>query len=444
MADCTESKEDSNAPRLPAVMELDAVDESSENSANDDLEDQSCEENSRPKVMHLRKFYEGSNSIKMSSFPPSILRPSQLGGFSFNTSNSTTTPSTSGPLEKKTNQNDSDENNEDINNDNDKNTKNDEKNNKNEDDENSDDKKLTPLKFLPLLSNVKEHDNNTNNSMTSKTSVSGFVFGQNFNERATVAKNDKNDDHNNDSDVKKNSDDADDNNTIKNNIIDNDKVVDNDDDDNNDADGGDGSSGGGNSAGDDDKNKDKDENNDEKKVNENGGLFSTAATALRTTSRPGITLSQAAQEVEEANRANKRKYNEVALKTGEEDEINVLQINNAILFTFDKETKGWKERGRGPLRLNDRDEESRLIGRISGTQRLMLNTKIWPGMTAELPGAKSLRITAMDIPDDKVSGDIRIFLVQAAPKEVDELHELLIQRIQRAKERQPKKIATGV
>lgn len=94
--------------------------------------------------------------------------------------------------------------------------------------------------------------------------------------------------------------------------------------------------------------------------------------------------------------------------------------------------------------MNDRDEESRLVGRTSGTQRLMLNTKVWPGMTAELAGPKSLRLTAMDILDDKVSGDIRIFIVQAAPKEVDELHELLIQRITRAKERQPKKIATGV
>lgn len=58
-------------------------------------------------------------------------------------------------------------------------------------------------------------------------------------------------------------------------------------------------------------------------------------------------------------------------------------------------------------------------------------------MTAERAGPKSLRLTAMD-----VHGDIRIFIVQAAPKEVDELHNLLLQRLKRAQERHPKKVAT--
>lgn len=100
-------------------------------------------------------------------------------------------------------------------------------------------------------------------------------------------------------------------------------------------------------------------------------------------------------------------------------------------------TSGWQERGRGTLRLNDRDEESRLVGRASGTQRLVLNTKVWSGMTAERAGPKSLRLTAMD-----VQGDLKVFIVQAAPNEVDQLHSLLLQRIKRATERQPKKLAT--
>lgn len=74
-------------------------------------------------------------------------------------------------------------------------------------------------------------------------------------------------------------------------------------------------------------------------ANENGSselLFSNVtASASRGTSRPGLTLTQAAQELEEANRANKRKYNEVTPLTGEEDETNVLQIN-CKLFAFDK------------------------------------------------------------------------------------------------------------
>ena len=78
------------------------------------------------------------------------------------------------------------------------------------------------------------------------------------------------------------------------------------------------------------------------------------------------------------------------------------------------------------------------MGRAAGTQRLVLNTKVWPGMTAERAGPKSLRLTAMDI-----QGEVRIFVVQAAQKEVEQLHSLLMQRLKRAQERsQNKKLAT--
>ncbi|XP_011704315.1 PREDICTED: ran-binding protein 3 isoform X1 [Wasmannia auropunctata] len=235
------------------------------------------------------------------------------------------------------------------------------------------------LKFLPLGASAKENENNINNSMASSTSTPSFVFGQNLKERVTVS-----------------------NDTESSN------------------------------------NSEKDETKSEES-NENGSselLFSNAAANCRATVRPGLTLTQAAQVLEEANRANKRKYNQVTLLTGEEGETNVLQIN-CKLFAFDKTSSSWQERGRGMLRLNDRDEESRLVGRTAGTQRLILNTKVWPGMTAERAGPKSLRLTAMD-----VHGDIRIFIVQAAPKEVDQLHSLLLQRLKRAQERHPKKLAT--
>jgi Ran-binding protein 3 len=57
-------------------------------------------------------------------------------------------------------------------------------------------------------------------------------------------------------------------------------------------------------------------------------------------------------------------------------------------------------------------------------------------MTAERAGPKSLRLTAMD-----VQGDVRIFVVQAAQKEVEQLHGLLLQRLWRAQGRQSKKLA---
>ncbi|KAL0131944.1 hypothetical protein PUN28_000013 [Cardiocondyla obscurior] len=235
------------------------------------------------------------------------------------------------------------------------------------------------LKFLPLGVSTKENENNVNNTVASSTSNLSFVFGQNLKERVTVS---------NDTESLTNSE--------------------------------------------------KDETKSEEST-ENGSselLFSNAAASCRTTARPGLTLTQAAQVLEEANRANKRKYNQVTLLTGEEGETNILQIN-CKLFAFDKISSSWQERGRGTLRLNDRDDESRLVGRTSGTQRLILNTKIWPGMTAERAGPKSLRLTALDVLD----GDIRVFIVQAAPKEIDQLHSLVLQRLKRAQERHPKKLA---
>ncbi|XP_076631360.1 uncharacterized protein LOC143346776 isoform X2 [Colletes latitarsis] len=235
--------------------------------------------------------------------------------------------------------------------------------------------------FLPLGVSTKDNESNSvNNSVTPCASEPSFVFGQNLKERVMVG---------NDAECSEN-----------------------------------------NAEGEEGK---------EESANENGAselLFSNAPAVCRSTARPGLTLTQAAQELEEANRANKRKYSQVTPLTGEEGETNVLQIN-CKLFAFDKVSGGWQERGRGTLRLNDRDEESRLVGRTAGTQRLILNTKVWPGMTAERAAPKSLRLTAMD-----VHGDIRIFIIQAAPKEIEQLHKLLQQRIKRAQERQPKKLAT--
>lgn len=134
------------------------------------------------------------------------------------------------------------------------------------------------LKFLPLGVSTKENENNVNNTVASSTSTPSFVFGQNLKERVTVS-----------------------NDTESSN------------------------------------NSEKDETKS-KESNENGSselLFSNAAANCRTTVRPGLTLTQAAQVLEEANRASKRKYNQVTLLTGEEGETNVLQIN-CKLFAFDK------------------------------------------------------------------------------------------------------------
>lgn len=136
-------------------------------------------------------------------------------------------------------------------------------------------------KFLPLDISMKENENNVNSTMAPNASTPSFVFGQNLKERVTVSTDTESSDNS-------------------------------------------------------EKEEAKSETKEE--TNENGSselLFSNAAAVCRATVRPGLTLSQAAQALEEANRANKRKYNQVTLLTGEEGETNVLQIN-CKLFAFDK------------------------------------------------------------------------------------------------------------
>lgn len=150
-----------------------------------------------------------------------------------------------------------------------------------EKEENKEKEKDVP-KFLALGKSTKETSdgvNNINSAVAASTSAPSFVFGQNLKERVAVA---------------------------------------------HDADSSDSS---------------EKEEHKEEPTNSNGSselMFSNAAAVCnKSTTKPGLTLSQAAQELEEANRANKRTYDEVALTTGEEDETNVLQIN-CKLFAFDK------------------------------------------------------------------------------------------------------------
>ncbi|TRY55208.1 hypothetical protein DNTS_032681 [Danionella cerebrum] len=97
----------------------------------------------------------------------------------------------------------------------------------------------------------------------------------------------------------------------------------------------------------------------------------------------------------------------VEVRTGEESESNVLQMQ-CKLFVFDKPVQSWVERGRGLLRLNDMAStedgmlQSRLVMRTQGSLRLILNTKLWPQMQVDKASEKSVRITAMDTEDQGV------------------------------------------
>lgn len=121
-------------------------------------------------------------------------------------------------------------------------------------------------------------------------------------------------------------------------------------------------------------------------LNSNGGSEMLFCSAVKSEIKPDSStkdretksLSESAREYEES-RAVKRKYEEVEVITGEEDENNILKIS-CKLFAFDKNISSWQERGRGTLRLNDFEADdhigSRLVFRTTGSLRVILNTKV--------------------------------------------------------------------
>ena len=144
-----------------------------------------------------------------------------------------------------------------------------------------------------------------------------------------------------------------------------------------------------------------------------------------------LSLVEAARKYEEMRGAQKRKYEEVEITTGEEDERNILEIN-CKLFTFIE--NNYEERGRGILRLNDSkaDSQSRVVFRASGSLRVLLNTKVWRDQICEQPSQKSLRLTAFD-----TSGVIKIYLAMGRIEDMSQLFRALSSRIRKAKERSP-------
>ena len=95
------------------------------------------------------------------------------------------------------------------------------------------------------------------------------------------------------------------------------------------------------------------------------------------------------------------------------DESNVKQIY-CKLFQWDSATSGWKEKGRGNLRLNDKKVDgkssSRLIMRTSGSLKLILNCMIVHGMKFE-QSSDTLRFSTVD----------GVHIIRGKSKDVEEL-----------------------
>jgi len=138
-------------------------------------------------------------------------------------------------------------------------------------------------------------------------------------------------------------------------------------------------------------------------------------------------------EATEKKRAVNALPDEVQVTTGEEDEENVIHIA-CKLHLYDVTQNKWLERGNATLRVNDRTlddgvKETRIVGRINGNQRVLLNSKIWPEMLLEKATTKRIKISALN-PDVTIPHQ---FLITASESSINELFDILEERLIAAK-----------
>ncbi|KAK9966265.1 hypothetical protein ABG768_003387 [Culter alburnus] len=163
------------------------------------------------------------------------------------------------------------------------------------------------------------------------------------------------------------------------------------------------------------------------------GLFSQLSSSQDQTVEKSDDLKESLEESaarHEAHKSQKCLLERVEVRTGEESESNVLQMQ-CKLFVFEMTSQSWVERGCGVLRLNDMASaddgtlQSRLVMRTQGSLRVILNTKLWPQMQVDKASEKSLRITAMDTEEQGV----KVFLISSSSKDAAQLFAALHHRI---------------
>ncbi|KTF78790.1 hypothetical protein cypCar_00012281 [Cyprinus carpio] len=163
------------------------------------------------------------------------------------------------------------------------------------------------------------------------------------------------------------------------------------------------------------------------------GLFSQISSSHDQTVEKSDNMKESLEESaarHEAHKPHKCLLEQVEVRTGEESESNVLQMQ-CKLFVFEMTSQSWVERGCGVLRLNDMASaedgtlQSRLVMRTQGSLRVILNTKLWPQMQVDKASEKSLRITAMDTEEQGV----KVFLISSSSKDAAQLFAALHHRI---------------
>ncbi len=96
------------------------------------------------------------------------------------------------------------------------------------------------------------------------------------------------------------------------------------------------------------------------------------------------------------------------IPAGEENEMTLFSIK-AKLFAMDVESKEWKERGSGTIKLNksaDDPNSVRLIMRTNVVQKLILNCRLFKKMNVEIVQSQNVRLSTIE------EGEIRHYLLR--------------------------------
>ncbi|EFO20575.2 RanBP1 domain-containing protein [Loa loa] len=124
--------------------------------------------------------------------------------------------------------------------------------------------------------------------------------------------------------------------------------------------------------------------------------------------------------------------------TGEEGEINIYRAV-CKLHSFDSSAKSWVERGMSCLRINERGEEPpytyRIVGRVMGNQRVVLNSQIFPDMIVEKLSMRRVKFSAT-APDSEVPA---LFLATASEFVAAQLYGTLSRIVENKKKEATRK-----
>uniref|UniRef100_A0A5S6PZ00 RanBD1 domain-containing protein n=1 Tax=Trichuris muris TaxID=70415 RepID=A0A5S6PZ00_TRIMR len=117
--------------------------------------------------------------------------------------------------------------------------------------------------------------------------------------------------------------------------------------------------------------------------------------------------------------------NDYTVITGEEDEKNLVQIT-CKLYVFDRKSSTWSEKGYSTLRINEKmdgeEKTTRIVIRLQGVPRLIINSRLFPQMIIRPIGSKKLQFPATNA---EPPHEMLTCLIMGKPSDIEEVFHVL-------------------